>query len=104
MFVSGTSTRKVGEVAETLMGVAPSASAVSRLNKTLTEQFEAWRSRTLQGHWRVLYLDGIYLCLVFTCSSSFPCWLASTLTSFISGACHPFYNLSSLTQESAWSP
>jgi putative transposase len=61
MFVSGTSTHKVGEVAETLMGVAPSASAVSRLNQTLTEQFEAWRSRTLQGHWRILYLDGIYL-------------------------------------------
>lgn len=61
MFVSGTSTHKVGEVAQTLMGVAPSASAVSRLNHTLTEQFEAWRCRTLQGHWRVLYLDGIYL-------------------------------------------
>lgn len=61
MFVSGTSTHKVGEVAETLMGVAPSASAVSRLNQTLTEQFEAWRSRKLQGHWRLLYLDGIYL-------------------------------------------
>lgn len=61
MFVSGTSTHKVGEVAQTLMGVAPSASAVSRLNKTLTEQFEDWRTRTLQDHWRVLYLDGIYL-------------------------------------------
>jgi putative transposase len=61
MFVSGTSTHKVGEVAKTLMGVAPSASAVSRLNHSLTEQFEAWRCRTLQGHWRVLYLDGIYL-------------------------------------------
>src|SRR6202011_3724134 len=36
MFVSGTSTHKVGEVAATLMGVAPSASAVSRLNQTLT--------------------------------------------------------------------
>jgi putative transposase len=60
MFVSGTSTQKVGEVAQTLMGVTPSASTVSRLNQTLTEQFEAWRNRTLQGHWRVLYLDGIY--------------------------------------------
>ena len=38
MFVSGTSTHKVGNVAEKLMGVAPSASAVSRLNHTLTEQ------------------------------------------------------------------
>jgi putative transposase len=60
MFVSGTSTQKVGEVAQTLMGVAPSASAVSRLNRSLTEQFEEWRERTLQAHWRVLYLDGIH--------------------------------------------
>jgi transposase-like protein len=60
MFVSGTSTQKVGEVAQTLMGVAPSASAVSRLNRSLTEQFEDWRKRTLQSHWRVLYLDGIH--------------------------------------------
>ena len=60
MFVSGTSTHKVGKVAETLMGVAPSASAVSRLNQTLTQQFETWRERPLQGHWRILYLDGVY--------------------------------------------
>jgi transposase-like protein len=60
MFVSGTSTHKVGKVAATLMGVAPSASAVSRLNQTLTEQFEAWRERPLLPHYRVLYLDGIH--------------------------------------------
>ena len=60
MFVSGTSTHKVGKVAQTLTGVAPSASAVSRLNQTLTEQFETWRERRLQEHWRILYLDGIH--------------------------------------------
>src|SRR2546428_11125581 len=60
MFVSGTSTHKVGKVAEKLMGVAPSASAVSRLNQTLTEQYEAWRERPLLGHYRILYLDGIH--------------------------------------------
>ena len=60
MFVSGTSTHKVGKVAEKLMGVAPSASAVSRLNQTLTEQFEAWRERPLLSHYRILYLDGIH--------------------------------------------
>src|SRR5258708_39555439 len=60
MFVSGTSTHKVGKVAETLMGVAPSASAVSRLNQTLSEQFEAWRERPLLTHYRILYLDGIH--------------------------------------------
>jgi len=60
MFVSGTSTHKVGEVAQTLMGVAPSASTISRLNQTLTQQFEAWRQRSLLEHWRVLYLDGVH--------------------------------------------
>src|SRR6266699_1299296 len=60
MFVAGVSTQKVGEVTQTLMGVAPSASAVSRLNQTLTQQFETWRERPLQEHWRILYLDGIH--------------------------------------------
>jgi transposase-like protein len=60
MFVAGVSTQKVGEVAETLTGVAPSASTVSRLNQTLTQQFETWRERPLEEHWRILYLDGVY--------------------------------------------
>src|SRR2546422_6255817 len=54
MFVSGTSTHKVGEVAATLMGVAPSASTVSRLNQTLTEQYETWRERPRLPHSRIL--------------------------------------------------
>jgi transposase-like protein len=60
MFVAGTSTHKVGEVAQTLLGVAPSASTISRLNQTLTQQFEAWRERSLQQHWRIVYLDGVH--------------------------------------------
>ena len=60
MFVAGTSTHKVGAVAQTLLGVAPSASTISRLNQTLTQQFETWRQRPLQTHWRVLYLDGVH--------------------------------------------
>ncbi len=60
MFVAGTSTHKVGEVAQMLMGVAPSASTISRLNQTLTQQFDAWRQRPLQEHWRILYLDGVH--------------------------------------------
>jgi transposase-like protein len=58
MFVAGTSTHKVGKVAETLMGVAPSA--ISRLNRDLEQQFTAWRELRLQEHWRILYLDGIH--------------------------------------------
>ncbi len=60
MFVAGTSTQKVGEVAQTLMGVSPSTSTISRLNQTLSHQFEAWRERSLKEHWRVLYLDGVH--------------------------------------------
>ncbi len=60
MFVAGTGTHKVGEVAHTLMGVAPSASAISRLNQDLEQQFTTWRERRLQEHWRILYLDGIH--------------------------------------------
>jgi transposase-like protein len=50
MFVAGVSTHKVGEVAQTLMGVAPSASTISRLNQTLSQQFDTWRARPLQEH------------------------------------------------------
>src|SRR5260370_36497607 len=60
MFGSFTSTHKVGEVAQTLMDEAPSASAISRLNQTLTQQFEAWRERAVHPHWRGVYLDGIH--------------------------------------------
>jgi putative transposase len=60
MFVAGVSTHKVGEVAQTLMEVAPSASTISRLNQSLAQQFENWRQRPLQGHWRIVYLDGVH--------------------------------------------
>src|SRR5258708_23606986 len=56
----GVSTHDVGKVLETLTGVAPSASAVSRLNSTLTGQYEAWRERPLSAHYRVVYLDGVH--------------------------------------------
>src|SRR2546430_4938712 len=42
------------------MGVAPSASTISRLNQSLSHQFDTWRQRPLQEHWRVLYLDGVH--------------------------------------------
>jgi len=60
MFVAGTSTHKVGEVAQTLMGVTPSASTISRLNQSLAQRFETWRQRPLQQHWRIVYLDGVH--------------------------------------------
>ena len=47
-------------MAQTLLGATPSASTISRLNQSLSQQFEAWRQRPLQEHWRILYLDGIH--------------------------------------------
>jgi putative transposase len=38
----------------------PRDRAVSRLNQTLTEQYEAWRERRLLEHYRIIYLDGIH--------------------------------------------
>lgn len=35
-------------------------STISRLNHSLTQQFEAWLERPLQTHWRVVYLDGVH--------------------------------------------
>ena len=61
MFVKGASTAKVGEVAQTLLGVAPSKSAVSRMNADLTLQFEAWRNRELAGEGLAIWLDGVYV-------------------------------------------
>src|SRR5260370_18955653 len=43
MFLIGASTYKVGEVAATLMGFAPTASAGGLLNQTLTQKFPTWR-------------------------------------------------------------
>lgn len=60
MFVAGVSTAKVGELAQELIGVAPSKSAVSRLNSDLETQFKEWRLRPLKDHWRIFYPDGIY--------------------------------------------
>jgi hypothetical protein len=40
-------------------GVAPSASAISRFNRELEQQFTAWCGLPLLAHWRILYLDGV---------------------------------------------
>lgn len=59
MLVNGVSTHDMGNVLQTLTGVAPSASTVSRRNHTLTGPSEAWRERPLLAPSRVGYLDGV---------------------------------------------
>ena len=60
MFIAGVSTHQVGQVAEPLLGAAPSASAVSRIHLDLQGQFEAWQKRPLGEHWCICYLDGVH--------------------------------------------
>lgn len=60
MCVGGTSIHKVRDVAETLLRVVLSTNTVSRLNQSLTQQFEAWHVRPLPEHWRMMYLNGIH--------------------------------------------
>jgi putative transposase len=61
MFVAGVSTRHPWEKWLKLCWESPEVgSTISRLNQTLTQQFEAWRERRLQEHWRIVYLDGVH--------------------------------------------
>src|SRR6516164_9507970 len=61
MFVAGTSTRHPSEKwLKPYWESLEVGSTISRLNQSLTQQFETWRQRPLQEHWRVLYLDGVH--------------------------------------------
>ena len=60
MFVSGTSTRYQSGKWLNSHGNRSYATTISRHNRSLTHQFETWRQRPLQAHWRVVYLDGVH--------------------------------------------
>jgi putative transposase len=38
----------------------PSNKNFTSICQSLTQQFETWRQRPLQVHWRILYLDGVH--------------------------------------------
>jgi putative transposase len=65
MFVKGASTAQVGEIVETLTGVKPSPSAVSRVHQTLQAEFDAWKQRPVQGHYLYLFADGTYFTVIY---------------------------------------
>lgn len=65
MFVAGVSTAGVGAVMETLTGVQPSPSAVSRVFHRLETEFEAWKSRPLKAHYLYAYADGTYVTVMY---------------------------------------
>jgi transposase-like protein len=61
MFVAGVSTRHPWEKSlKRCWEWLEVGSTISRLNQSLAQQFETWRQRPLQEHWRILYLDGVH--------------------------------------------
>lgn len=60
MYVQGVSTRKVGEVAKQLCGHDFSASAISRMNKTMDGQLKRFAQRRLEVEYPYLILDARY--------------------------------------------
>lgn len=65
MFVKGASTAQVGEIIETLTGVQPSPSAVSRVHQTLQAEFDAWKQRPLLAHYLYIFADGTYFTVIY---------------------------------------
>jgi putative transposase len=65
MFVKGVSTAGVGEVMEALTGSHPSPSTVSRVFHTLEGEFEQWKKRNLQAHYRYVFSDGTYFSVIY---------------------------------------
>lgn len=61
MVVQGVSTRKVGEITETLCGTNFSKSTVSALCKELDPIVGSFRTRPLNGHYPFLIVDAIYM-------------------------------------------
>jgi transposase-like protein len=65
MFVQGVSTEKVGQVVSGLSGIQPSPSTVSRVFHTLEGEFEEWKKRSLQSHYRYVFADGTYFSVIY---------------------------------------
>jgi putative transposase len=60
-FVSGVSTRRVGEVLEPMLGATVSAGTVSRVTRVLDEAVRKFHQRPLTDDFLYLFLDGVYL-------------------------------------------
>jgi len=60
-FLSGLSTRKVGEVLEAILGYRISPSTVSNIAKSLDENVKSYHRKLIEDKYEYLFLDGINL-------------------------------------------
>ena len=65
MFIGGVSTRKAGEVVESLTGSKPSPSTVSRVFHTLEGEYETWKTRPLDERYEYAFADGTYFTVIY---------------------------------------
>lgn len=61
MYLAGVSVRRVEDITEALWGTRVSAGVVSKLNQELYDKIDLWRTRTIEGAFPYVYLDGIVL-------------------------------------------
>jgi transposase-like protein len=69
MFLSGVSTRRVGQVVRSLLSASVSAQAVSRIAACLDEQVRSWHRRPLRDQYQYLILDGVTLRVKGACGA-----------------------------------
>ncbi len=61
MYLAGVSVRRVEDITQALWGTRVSPGTVSNLNKKIYGKIESWRTRSLNGDYAYVFLDGIYL-------------------------------------------
>jgi putative transposase len=69
MFVQGVSQTRVGQLLETLNGVHPSASTVSRVFHSLEEEYQTWKTRELPERYVYVFADGTYFSVIYGAES-----------------------------------
>ena len=61
MYLAGVSTRRVADITEALWDTRVSSATVSKLNQSVYEHIEKWRSRPIEGEFPYVYLDEVSL-------------------------------------------
>ncbi len=69
MFLAGVSTRRVGQITQALLAASVSATSVSRICASLTEQVRTWHARPLWDLYQYLLLDGVCLKVKGACGA-----------------------------------
>jgi putative transposase len=61
LYAKGMTTRDIQELVQQLYGVEVSATLISEITTDLDAEVSAWRTRTLEPVWPIVYFDGIVL-------------------------------------------